>query len=188
MTPTFGHRYVFARLEQRVVSAEIRLNWTFTPRLSLQAYLQPFIAVGAYSRFKELARPAKYEYNLYGENSSTVEEAGGGYTIDPDGTGPASPFTFGNPDFNVKSLRGTVVFRWEYLPGSLIYLVWTQNRADYAKAGVLNLRRDFSDLLGARRKHLHGQGVLPLEHVGAPGSRLPYDPAAGGTALSGNRC
>jgi len=149
MAPTFGNRYVFARLEQKVVSAEIRLNWTFTPRLSLQAYLQPFIAVGAYSRFKELARPAKYEYNLFGENGSTVEEAGGDYIIDPDGTGPASPFIFGRPDFNVKSLRGTVVFRWEYLPGSLIYLVWTQNRADYAKAGVLNLRRDFSDLLTA---------------------------------------
>ncbi len=49
----------------------------------------------------------------------------------------------------MKSLRGTIVFRWEYRPGSLFYLVWTQNRADYADAGVLNLRRDISNLLTA---------------------------------------
>ena len=132
-----------------MVSAEIRLNWTFTPRLSLQAYLQPFIAVGAYDRFKELARPRAYAYNVYGEGGSTIEFRSGRYTVDPDGDGPAPAFAFGNPDFNFKSLRGTVVFRWEYLPGSLLYLVWTQNRADYANPGTLNIRRDLGDLLTA---------------------------------------
>jgi hypothetical protein len=140
---------MFACLEQEMVSAEIRLNWTFTPRLSLQAYLQPFIAAGAYGEFKELARPGKYDYNLFGENGSTIALANGLYTVDPDGEGPAEAFAFGNPDFNVKSLRGTVVFRWEYLPGSLFYLVWTQNRADYANYGILNLRRDIGDLFSA---------------------------------------
>ena len=149
MTSTFGKRYAFARLKEKMISAEIRLNWTFTPRLSLQAYLQPFIAVGAYTDFKELAHPRKYDYTLFGENGSTIDYADGLYTIDPDGEGPAEAFAFGNPDFNVKSLRGTVVFRWEYLPGSLLYLVWTQNRADYANPGTLDLRRDFSDLLTA---------------------------------------
>jgi hypothetical protein len=148
-TSTFGNRYMFACLEQEMVSAEIRLNWTFTPRLSLQAYLQPFIAAGAYGEFKELARPGKYDYNLFGENGSTIALANGLYTVDPDGEGPAEAFAFGNPDFNVKSLRGTVVFRWEYLPGSLFYLVWTQNRADYANYGILNLRRDIGDLFSA---------------------------------------
>jgi len=149
MMSTFGKRYVFARLEQEMVSAEIRLNWTFTPRLSLQAYLQPFIAVGAYDRFKELARPGKYDYSLFGENGSTIGLADGVYTVDPDGEGPAETFAVGNPDFNYKSLRGTVVFRWEYLPGSLLYLVWTQNRADYADNGILNFRRDIGDLFSA---------------------------------------
>ncbi|MBN1938271.1 MAG: carbohydrate binding family 9 domain-containing protein [Candidatus Aminicenantes bacterium] len=149
MTPTFGKRYVFAQLEQDMVLAEIRLNWTFTPRLSLQAYLQPFIAVGAYSRFKELARPGEYAYNAFGENGSAVDYSDGLYTVDPDGEGPASSFAFGNPDFNVKSLRGTIVLRWEYLPGSLLYFVWTQNRADYANPGTLRLRRDIGDLLTA---------------------------------------
>jgi len=149
MTTTFGQRYVFSHLEQQVVSAEIRVNWSFTPKLSLQAYLQPFIGVGAYNRFKELARTREYAYNAYGDGPSTVVFADDSYTIDPDGDGPAAAFSFGNPDFNVKSLRGTVVLRWEYMPGSLFYLVWTQNRADYANAGRLQLRRDMGDLLTA---------------------------------------
>ncbi len=74
----------------------------------------------------------------------------GTYTVDPDGAaGPAAPFSFGNPDFNYKSMRGTVVFRWEYRPGSLIYFVWTQNRADYANPGNLRLWRDLGDLFSA---------------------------------------
>jgi hypothetical protein len=85
----------------------------------------------------------------YGQNGSTIDSADGMYSLDPDGAGPASAFSFGNPDFNMKSLRGTVVLRWEYLPGSLLYFVWTQNRADYADPGVLRLRRDLANLLTA---------------------------------------
>jgi hypothetical protein len=149
MTDTFGTRYIFGRLSQKMLSAEIRLNWTFTPKLTLQAYLQPFLAVGRYDRFKELARPKTYDFNIYGDGASTISTSGGVYTVDPDGEGPAEPFAFGNPDFNMKSLRGTIVLRWEYFPGSLLYFVWTQNRADYANPGDFQLRRDLSDLLTA---------------------------------------
>jgi hypothetical protein len=149
MTSTYGVRYVFGRINQRTISSEIRLNWIFTPKLSLQLYLQPFVAVGKYGRFKELARPRKYDYNLYGHGLSTINFAEGIYTVDPDGPGPASAFSFGNPDFNYKSLRGTLVLRWEYLPGSLLYFVWTQNRADYAYPGDFQFRRDLGNLLTA---------------------------------------
>ena len=149
MTSTYGSRYVFSRIDQKVISAEIRLNWTFTPKLTLQAYLQPFVAVGRYDGFKELARPRSSAYNIYGQGGSVIQFADGRYTVDPDGDGPAPTFDFGNPDFNVKSLRGTVVLRWEYHPGSLLYFVWTQNRADYSHPGDLQLRRDLGDLLTA---------------------------------------
>jgi hypothetical protein len=149
MTETYGARYVFGRIYQRVLSSEIRLNWIFTPRLSLELYLQPFVAVGTYDKFKELAKPKKYEYNIFGDAPSTIAYADGRYTVDPDGEGPAEAFSFWDPDFNVKSLRGTVVLRWEYLPGSLLYLVWTQNRADYSHPGDFQLRRDLGDLLTA---------------------------------------
>jgi hypothetical protein len=149
MAETYGARYVFGRIDQRTVSSEIRLNWIFTPKLTLQLYLQPFIAVGSYDRFKELARPKTYDYHVYGDGNSTVMYADGQYTVDPDGDGPADAFSFWNPDFNYKSLRGTVVLRWEYLPGSLLYLVWTQDRADYAYPGDFELRRDLGNLFSA---------------------------------------
>jgi len=158
MTSTYGTRYVFGELEQKTVSAVIRLTWAFTPKLSLQAYLQPFIGVGAYSQFKELARPRAYDYNLYGEGGSTISYADGDYTVDPDGSGPAPAFTFANPDFNYKSMRGTVVLRWEYKPGSLIYFVWTQNREDYANPGSLQIGRDLGTLFSAP-----GQNIFLLK-------------------------
>jgi hypothetical protein len=162
MTATYGRRYVFAKIDQKVIGSEVRLDWTFTPRLTLQAYLQPYLAVGKYSRFKELAAPKTYDYNTYGADGagtggggasgSTIGYDGGSgvYTVDPDGAGgAAAPFTFGNPDFNYKSLRGTVVLRWEYRPGSLLYFVWTQNRADYADPGEMRLWRDMGNLFSA---------------------------------------
>ena len=150
MTATFGRRYLFASLEEKVLSAEIRLNWIFTPKISLQVFLQPLIAVGHYSDFKELARPASNSFNHYGRDGGTIRQDEAGYTVDPDGLGPAGPFTFNDPDFNFKSLRGTVIFRWEYRPGSTFYFVWTQNRRDFANPGDLDFGRDLGDLVSAK--------------------------------------
>jgi len=149
MTSTYGARYVFGDIKQKVLSGSIRLNWTFTPKLTLQLYLQPFIAVGKYDRFKELAEPRSFDFNLYEEGESTITYEDEIYTVDPDGPGPVTSFSFENPDFNYKSLRGTAVLRWEYLPGSTLYFVWTQNRADFANPGDFRLKRDLGDLLTA---------------------------------------
>ena len=66
--------------------------------------------------------------------------------MDPDGPGPAEDFSFGDPDFNLKSLRGTVVLRWEFRPGSTIYAVWTTNRAGYSNPGDFRFSRDWEEL------------------------------------------
>lgn len=149
MIETYGARYIFARIDQKIIASEIRINWIFTPTLSLQAYLQPFIAVGKYDRFKQLNRPRAHDYLVFGENGSTIVEENGRYLVDPDGDGPAASFYIDKPDFNYKSMRGTVVLRWEYRPGSLLYVVWTQNRADFSYPGQLSLWRDLGNLFAA---------------------------------------
>jgi len=146
MTETYGNRYIFGRIDRKIVAGEIRMNWIFTPKLSLQVYLQPFIAVGKYDRFKQLSRSKAYDYFVFGDTPSSIALTDDRYTVDPDGDGPAAKFSFCNPDFNYKSLRGTIVLRWEYKPGSLIYLVWTQNRADYSHPGDFSLGRDLGAL------------------------------------------
>lgn len=156
MTSTYGARYVFADLDQKKLACSIRLDWIFSPRLSLQAYIQPFIAVGAYKNFKEFAQPRTYDFNYYGTGSSSIAFANGEYTVDPGDGG--RPFTMTDPDFNYKSLRGTVVLRWEYRLGSTLYLVWTQNRADFENPGQLELGRDLGSML-----HAHGDNIVMLK-------------------------
>ena len=156
-----GTRYVFGRLEQRTFSLDTRTNVTFTPNLTLQLFAQPFLASGKYTSFKEFAEPKSRRMIFYGrDNGSTVvanADASGaitGYTVDPDGPGApgvgAQPFTFANQDFNIRSLRGTGVLRWEYRPGSTLYFVWTQIREGFDQFGDFNFGRDRSALFRDR--------------------------------------
>ena len=144
---TFGKRYVFAELNQNTFGANIRLNWTFTPKLSLQLYAQPLISSGSYKNYKELKQPRTYNFLVYGEEGSTVDLEN--LTADPDGNGPAGSIQFNNPNFNYKSLRGNAVLRWEYLPGSVFYFVWTQTRSDVENIGSFQLKKSFTRLLDA---------------------------------------
>ena len=145
-TSTYGTRYIFGDLNQREISASIRLDWTFTPQLSLQTYIQPLISVGEYANLKELSRPRSIDFTTYGSAGSTIAKQDGDYRIDPDGNGPAQAFTVSDPDFNFKSLRGSAVLRWEYMPGSALYLVWTQQRVDETDPGRFRFGRDVSYL------------------------------------------
>lgn len=147
-TDTYGSRYVFATMLQKEFSAGIRLSWTFTPTLSLQFYAQPLISAGAYSNYKELARPGSFDFREY--DLAGADLSGDTYRIDPDGAGPAEPIEFSNPNFNYKSLRGNMVLRWEYRPGSTVYFVWTQSRTHEDPIGELEFGRSFSRLVGAR--------------------------------------
>lgn len=145
-TATFGRRYVFGVIDQTTFSSTIRLNWTFTPKLSLQLYLQPLISSGDYYDFKELARPESYGFNVFGEGSSTYSEETG--LADPDGPdGPAPAIELPNQDFNFKSLRGNAVLRWEYTTGSTLFLVWTQSRSQSVEIGEFDFSRSVRTLL-----------------------------------------
>jgi hypothetical protein len=149
-TATYGQRYVFGVLKQTEVSMTTRVNWILSPRMSLQAYIQPLVSVGDYEEFKELARPRTFDFLRYGTEAGTLARpAGGGYQADPDGPGPAPAFSFSDPNFNFKSLRVNLVFRWEWRLGSTLYVVWTQQRENSDNPGHLRLGRDAADLLQA---------------------------------------
>jgi hypothetical protein len=151
-THTLGTRHIFGKLDQQELSAILRLNWTFTPKLSLQVFVQPLISVGTYKEFKELKQPLTYSFNIYGQDGSTItpqRDAQGNiteYVVDPDGNGQAQAFSFENPDFNFKSFRGNAILRWEYMAGSTLFFAWTHGRVDARNPGGLELARDFSDL------------------------------------------
>lgn len=151
-----GRRYVLSDIRQRQFALDTRLNVTFSPRMTLELYAQPFLASGRYFDFKEFDRPRGETWGVFGRDRGTVtpvtNEAGRvtGYAIDPDGAGPAASFGVGNPDFNFRSLRGNAVFRWEYRPGSTVYFAWTQQRSDVASIGSFDFGRDQAALFDAR--------------------------------------
>jgi hypothetical protein len=151
-----GLRNVFAELDQHSLSMNTRLNATFSPTLTLELFAQPFLASGNYSELKEYAAPRTGNVLLYGRDVGTlVEERNAAglvtqYRVDPDGPGSASEFTVDNPDFNVRSLRGTAVVRWEYRPGSTLFFVWTQERSGQDAFGDFDFRRDRSALFRDR--------------------------------------
>jgi hypothetical protein len=141
---TYGNRYVFARLDQQTLSANLRMNVSFTPTMSLQFYGQPLIATGRYSDYRELARPRSLDFVAPSPGSWTYDPTTGQF--DRDGSGPAAPVV---RDFNSKSLRGNAVFRWEYRPGSAFYLVWTQQRTDDESIPDFNAGSSFRRLVNA---------------------------------------
>jgi len=150
-TATFGHRYLFADNHQTTLSANIRLNWAFSPRLSLQFFGQPYFTTAAYDNYKELARGGTYDFNVFGQTGgSTVgRDSVGRYVLDPDGAGPAPAITVGDHSFNYRSIRGNAVLRWEYMPGSTIFLVWTQLRQDQETISDFALDRSARHLFSA---------------------------------------
>ncbi|HEY6953371.1 MAG TPA: DUF5916 domain-containing protein, partial [Bacteroidota bacterium] len=152
---TYGNRYVFGDLDQKTLAANIRLNWTFTPELSLQLFAQPLISSGAYQSFKAFARPRTFNFMQYGTGNSVITKnvASDGsvtYTVDADGNGPAVPYSFSDPDFNFKSLRGNAVLRWEFKPGSVVYVVWTQSRSDNENFGEFQFNHSLTRLIDAK--------------------------------------
>lgn len=157
-THTFGRRYLFASLEQNTLALEARLNVTFRPGLTLEVYAQPLIASGAFGAVKELRAPRTFSFLTYGRDIGIVEREGGELTIDPDGAGPAEPFTVEDEGFSERSLRGNAVLRWEWRPGSTLFLVWQQSREHEDRSGALMPVRDLRALARAP-----GRNVLLLK-------------------------
>jgi hypothetical protein len=159
---TFGSRYVFANVDQTTVSMDTRIEWTLTSKLSVQTYLQPFVAVGRYTDFKEFLRPSSYDFGVYGRSGastiSATNDADGNtvsYTVDPDGvSGSSAAFTIGNPNFNVHSLRGNAVMRWEYRPGSALFLVWQQERNGVEDVFSFDAGRDVGAIFRERPSNI----------------------------------
>jgi Domain of unknown function (DUF5916)/Carbohydrate family 9 binding domain-like len=141
-----GH-YVFAGFEQTEVALTARLNWIFSPRLSLQVYTQPLVSRADYTGFKELESPRSFDFLVYGPDQIAYDPVSDTYAVDP-GRGSV-PVAFDNPDFNLTSFRVNAVLRWEWRPGSALYAVWTQQREADAASPSADLASDVDTLFAA---------------------------------------
>ncbi len=145
--------YVFARIRQRVASLTVRVNWTLSPRLTLQAYAQPFIASARYAELKDVDDPGARRYadrfTPIGGSSYTLDD--GTYTVRAPAGGT---YQLGRPDFDFRQLRSTVVVRWEYRPGSTLFAIWSHGRTSEIADGRFQLGRDLRGLAEAEGEHV----------------------------------
>jgi hypothetical protein len=103
----FTH-YAFARLEQRTTSLNLRLNYTAAPDVTFEFYAEPFISKGTYSDFRELSDTpgaASFDARFVEYSPPSVDTS-----------------------FRFRQLRTNAVARWEFLPGSTVFLVWAHGR------------------------------------------------------------
>ena len=143
-----NERYIFGRILRHTFGSVIRLNYSPTPVLSIQYYGQPFIATGKYTHFKRITNPRAHgsgRYREFTDAQINYDGDNGVYQIDENADG-TTDYSFGLPDFNIKEFRSNLVVRWEYRPGSTLFLVWTQNRSGYENQGIFNLSSDFRNL------------------------------------------
>ncbi|HGY54983.1 MAG TPA: hydrolase [Caldithrix abyssi] len=150
-TASFGNdnRYIFGLLNQHTFGLTIRLNYSPTPDLSIQYYGQPFVSTGDYSTFKHITRPRAIGANRYHvyTGEQLHRDGDGDYQIDENGDG-RTDYSFGNPNFNFRQFRSNLVVRWEYLPGSTLYLVWSQDRTGFDDNGTFHPGDEFKALFG----------------------------------------
>ena len=126
--------YTFARLYQSTSSVTMRVNYSITPRLSVESYLQPFLSTVAYTDWRAIADA----------RAATASARFRPYTSRGDPKG----FRFGQ-------LRTNNVVRWEYRPGSVLFFVWTQGRDTYDnEPSELGVRPGFDALFNEQPKNV----------------------------------
>jgi hypothetical protein len=157
---TFGRRYAFSTVEQSEVSAQLRVNYSFSPDMSLELWAQPFAASGRFSAFGELREARSYDLRRYGTDGTTIAEV-----TDPESgerswlvTDGAESFELPDRDFRSVSFRSNLVLRWELRPGSTLFVVWQRDLSDGSRSSSLARPSDLFDAFGAP-----GRNVLAVK-------------------------
>lgn len=131
-------RYILGNIDQKTLFTSFRMNYNINPNLSVQYYGQPYISRGEYSGFNYVndatAGDLYKRINLYNDDQVSLDETRGQYLIDENTDGTAD-YSFAKPDFNFVQFRSNLVLRWEYIPGSEVFLVWSQGVTEFGDPG-----------------------------------------------------
>lgn len=151
-----SERYIFGSIDQKIYSISIRADFNITPDLTIQYWGQPFFGSGDYSEFKRITDPVaasldgRYEMLDGGVITYAIKDRK--YSID-ENLDKSPDYNFSNPDFTVSEFLHNLVVRWEFLPGSTAYLVWSQSRDYNTDDGRFSLSRQSYDLFNATKAH-----------------------------------
>jgi hypothetical protein len=146
-------RYILANIDQKTFAVTIRLDFSITPDLTIQFYGQPFISAGKYFNFKRITNPKADQFNnrfhIYSGSEISYNADEELYSFD-ENTDGIFDYTVEQPNFNFLQFRSNLVLRWEYKPGSTLYLVWSQERTGTGSIGDFSFSNDFRDLFAVK--------------------------------------
>ncbi len=149
-------RYVLASLKQKVLSMSVRVNYTITPELSIQYWGQPFLAAADFSRFKMITDPKADNYSdrfsIYDDSQISYNTEANRYYIDEDRSG-STDYSFSDPDFNSDAFLSNLVVRWEFAPGSTLFLVWSQSRDYFIREGSFDVMSNLNGLFTEKKPY-----------------------------------
>jgi hypothetical protein len=158
-------RYIFGSIDQRTISTSFRVNLNLSPNLTFQYWGQPFVATGKYYDYKFITDPMASKYGnrfwTYNEKQSTFDIDH--YKVDENLDGKTD-YTFGKNDFNVKQFLSNLVVRWEYSPGSTIFLVWSQVRSYYTDNGKMDFFNNLGDLFNKGKNVPHNVFLVKFSY------------------------
>ena len=134
----------------------VRFTYNITPDFTIQYYGMPFISAGKYNDFSYISDSKASDFTdrfiRYTPDQLKYDESAQTWSVDENTDGTAD-YQFDNPDFNVFDFNSNLVIRWEYQPGSILYVVWTQSRNDSHSTGDFNFGNDVRDLFNKTYPH-----------------------------------
>lgn len=150
-------RYIMADMDQRTLSASVRVDYNINPNLTIQYYGEPFISRGHYKDFNRVTNPvAEYygdRFSVFNTNQIAYDSGSDSYLVDEDTNG-SDDYAVGNPDFAYVQFRSNLVLRWEYIPGSEIFLVWSQGTTGLGNPKDDLFRSLDSQILGRKPENI----------------------------------
>ncbi len=149
-------RYILGKIDQETVHMTVRFSYNLTPDFTIELYAMPFLSTGGYTEFKYVTDPKadvfENRFYRYSDAQISYNEDDEQYEVDETLDG-VTDYTFGQPNFNVFDFNANLVLRWEYLPGSTVYLVWSQQRSEFYNHGKFDLNGDVDTLFSKTYPH-----------------------------------
>jgi len=158
-------KYIFASIDRKTINASLRININLSPDLTLQYWGQPFFASGKYYDYKLIVNPVAGNYpdRFIKFSADQISLNGDKYTVDENGNG-ASVYSFDKSDFNIQEFLSNLVLRWEYSPGSSVYLVWSQTRSSSSDSDRPDIFNDMRNLFSTADNKPHNVFLIKFSY------------------------
>ena len=144
-------KYLVGTIDRYTISSTLRFEYFVSPEISLQYYGNPYASTGKYNNFREVADASNKSLDMRYLGLESKTTSNNSYNLYNEGQ---LAYTIKNPDFNYQEFRSNLVGRWEFRPGSTLYLVWTNTRTGYSSQLDQSIWKSFGSIWNVRPQNV----------------------------------